>query len=417
MKNKVIVQVILLFGASLTVMAGATIAPALPRMSRVFAETPNAEFLARLVLTIPALAIAVVGPLAGTIVDKLGRLKLLLAGLLLYGIAGTSGYYLNSLYHILIGRAFLGVSVAAVMTVSTTLIGDYFQGDERRRLMGLQGAFMALGGMVFVGTGGFLADLNWRYPFLIYLLAPLLIPAIILFLHEPDRAAAERAPVGEDAHEGSQGQNQARPGYNRAAVFFLYGVAVFGMIMFYMIPVQLPFLLKGLGVPEDSKAGLAIVVATIFGAAASFAYPRIRKRVGFGRIFGLCFLFMGAGYAVVWRAGDYTTILIAMAIAGLGTGLFMPNSSLWAMALAPPHMRGRIVGGVTTFIFLGQFISPIVIQPVISAYSLQAAFGVTAAGLLAAALGFAIFGGAKDEPSPPAEPSLDKSLAENQGEH
>jgi MFS family permease len=43
------------------------------------------------------------------------------------------------------------------------------------QFLGLQAAFMGLGGMVFLTLGGYLADLNWRLPFLIYLLAWLIL--------------------------------------------------------------------------------------------------------------------------------------------------------------------------------------------------------------------------------------------------
>ena len=157
--NNKALQATLLLASTLTVMAGATIAPSLPQMARVFSNTPNAEFLSKLILTIPALFIAVCSPLAGRIIDRLGRLRLLFMALIIYSIGGVSGYFLNNLYHILVGRALLGIAVAGIMTVAVTLIGDYFEGRSRERFMGIQAASMSFGGMIFVGTGGFLADL------------------------------------------------------------------------------------------------------------------------------------------------------------------------------------------------------------------------------------------------------------------
>ena len=47
----------ILLGGTLTVLAVATISPALPEMSLFFQDLPNAEFLVRMVLTIPGLSI------------------------------------------------------------------------------------------------------------------------------------------------------------------------------------------------------------------------------------------------------------------------------------------------------------------------------------------------------------------------
>lgn len=143
-------QITLLVAGTLTVMAGATIAPGLPAMQAAYAAEENADFLVRLVLTLPALFIVIGAPLAGFLTDRFGRKRLLLFSAILYAAAGSSGFFLDSLTLILIGRVLLDLAVAGIMTSVTTLIADYFTGDERAHLLGLQAIFMALGGVVFI---------------------------------------------------------------------------------------------------------------------------------------------------------------------------------------------------------------------------------------------------------------------------
>lgn len=54
----------LLLTSTLTVMAGATIAPSLPQIAEVFQDLPSAGMLTKMVLTIPALVIALTGHLS-----------------------------------------------------------------------------------------------------------------------------------------------------------------------------------------------------------------------------------------------------------------------------------------------------------------------------------------------------------------
>ncbi len=82
----------LLLVSTLTVMSGATIAPSLPAMRDYFAEIGQADLLVRLVLTIPALFIVIGSPIAGIVVDRLGRKPLLIVCAALYGLAGSSGF-------------------------------------------------------------------------------------------------------------------------------------------------------------------------------------------------------------------------------------------------------------------------------------------------------------------------------------
>jgi MFS family permease len=193
--NASLTKATLLLVSTLTVMSGATIVPSLPAMQVQFSALPEVDLWVRLVLTIPALLIVVGSPVAGMIVDRLGRKPLLIDALLLYGLAGSSGFVLNSLFAILIGRALLGLAVAGIMVSATTLIADYYSGAYRATFMGLQAAFMGLGGVLFLSVGGVLADLNWRFPFLIYLLAWLLLPMAITALYEPPRRSVSSSPA------------------------------------------------------------------------------------------------------------------------------------------------------------------------------------------------------------------------------
>jgi MFS family permease len=114
------------------------------------------------VITLPALFIVIGSPIAGIIVDRFGRKSLLLVSAILYGVAGSSGFYVEGLTPILVGRAVLGLAVAGVMVSATTLIADYYSGPARAAFMGLQAGFMGLGGVVFLTLGGALAQQNWR---------------------------------------------------------------------------------------------------------------------------------------------------------------------------------------------------------------------------------------------------------------
>ena len=134
--NRAVTRLTLLLASSLTVMSGATIAPALPAMQAHFAGVENSDLLVRLVLTVPALAIVVGAPLAGVIGDLRGRARLLYMAILLYAAAGSSGLYLDSLGAILAGRVLLGAAVAGVLTSATALAADYYSGAERARFMG-----------------------------------------------------------------------------------------------------------------------------------------------------------------------------------------------------------------------------------------------------------------------------------------
>lgn len=83
--------VALLLAATLTVMANATISPALPGLERLFADEPHAALLTRMLVPAPSLSIALVAPLAGLAIDRFGRRLLLLAGIVLFVVSEAPG--------------------------------------------------------------------------------------------------------------------------------------------------------------------------------------------------------------------------------------------------------------------------------------------------------------------------------------
>ncbi|MCP3923133.1 MAG: MFS transporter [Desulfobacterales bacterium] len=248
----------------MTVLAGAGITTAIPEIQNYFANQQNASFYSMLLLTVPALYIAILAPFAGHIIDRFGRKKPLIISLVIYALAGTSGLYLNNLICLLIGRALLGVAVAGIMTVNTTLIGDYFQGRERSRFMGWQGAFMAFGGVVFVSVGGLLADISWRMPFLVYAFSLVILIFTFFYIYEPEVIRNDVA--------GNQ-----RPGKRRIKkIGVVYGTSFLGMVFFYMIPTQIPFLLIEMGNISNSVVGYSISLVILAGAVLSVNYGKIR---------------------------------------------------------------------------------------------------------------------------------------------
>jgi MFS family permease len=301
----------------------------------------------------------------------------------LYGLAGSSGLYLESLTGILVGRAILGLAVAGVMVSATTLIADYYSGPARAAFMGLQAGFMGLGGVVFLTLGGALAQQNWHYPFGIYLMAWLIVPLIIRFISEPDRY-----PIN--------GPNQVsnvveRPSLPIAVLVLIYGLTTLSQTAFYLIPVQLPFFLTQLVQASPSQSGMAIALCTLFSAVASVAYGKLKQRLEFVSFLPLIFGLMGIGYLLIGQSSYWAQVLVGLAIAGLGLGILMPNMSVWLSSIVSDETRGRALGGLSTAMFLGQFISPIVAQPLTKMMGLGQIYALTGGMLTIVALGFAVF--------------------------
>jgi MFS family permease len=242
---------------------------------------------------------------------------------------------------------------------------------------------MGLGGVVFLTLGGALAQKNWHYPFGIYLFAWLIAPLIVAFILEPDRGDAKKSDVPTP--------DGAKSSIPIAVLGIIYGLTTLSQIAFYLVPVQLPFFLKNLVQALPSQSGMAIALCTLFSAFASFTYGKLKQRLEFVTFLPLIFGLMGIGYLLVGQSESWVQVLTGLAIAGLGLGILMPNMTVWLSTAVPDSARGRALGGLSTAMFLGQFLSPIVTQPFTKTLGLGGVYALTGGALTIIALGFAIF--------------------------
>ena len=339
------------------VMSGITVVSSLPLISRTFNEIPHIEFLSKLMLTIPSVTIAILAPLAGMIVDRYGRLKPLYVGLLLFVVSGSSGFYLDNFYLILIGRALLGVSVALLMTSSTALIGDYYHEEARHRFMSLQGMSVAIGGIVFITAGGFLAQIDWTYPFVIYALPLLFLPLLLTSLYEP---TAHKHPLSEKVEAEK--------------LWPVYLTAFSAMVLFYMLPTQLPYLIINTLHGEPSTIGFVIATAMLFNAVIARQYAKLKRRFTYTQIYAITFVFFGIGLFIISQVGNIPELFLSTLFIGSGFGLIFVNTNSWFLSVVPPHKRGKASGLLASSFFLGQFSSPLIFEPVVQAYGIQGLF-------------------------------------------
>lgn len=370
-----------MLAAMLTIMSNATITPALPGLQAMYPDNPNAELLTRLLVTAPSLTIAIIAPFAGALIDRLGRRPPLFFGLLVYALAGTAGLYLHSLEAILASRLVLGLGVAAIMTAQAALIGDYFEGPARGRLMGYQMAAVNLGGLAFVMAAGILARYDARLPFVIYGLSLALFPILWRLLPEPPKSAVGTGVSGR--------ADPGEPGWP-ITVAIMAGASGLTFVFFYAIPTQLPYHLAEIGLSDPRHAGE--VMGAMMFAAALMAVVSGWVRPWLGRIGtpSMGFALLAAGFVLLAGAASLPAAMLANGLIGAGLGFCVPTFTTTALNAAPASHRGRVSGYVTSAFFLGQFLSPIVSQPAIAAWGYRRSFLLDAAGCLALGLVLAL---------------------------
>ena len=349
-----------------TMMSNVAIVTALPHLKDYFTQTENIEFLARMMLTLPSLAIAFLAPILGHLVYKFGRKKSALLALTLFSITGSSGILLETMNLLLFSRFMLGIAIAVLMIVSTSLIGDYFQGEDRHKFMGQQGIFISIGGVIFVVGGGILSDIHWRYSFAIYTIGFLLIPLVYIYLNEKLTTSFN---IEEDTDTNT-------------SLFFIYFLAFSLMLVFYILPTQIPFLLMNHFDSSGTLTGAIIATAFISNGIGAITFRKFKQRFSHAQIYIIGMLIIGFGFIAIGLVENVYYFFLTSPIMGFGGGILMTNMTAWMLSRTHHTQRIHKSGYLTSALFLGQFFSPILFHPVVSYFSIENFFIVIGVGLL-----------------------------------
>lgn len=369
----------LLLPITLSTMAIVLLAPVLPRMLEEFSGIPGHEYWVPMILTVPALCVALLSPLAGILGDWFGRRKLLLWSFVGYAVVGVAPVFLTDITAILISRIGVGIAEALIMVLSTTMIGDYYQGAARDKWLAAQTAFASLSALVFFNFGGQLGAFGWRVPFWVYGSALAMLALVLLFTWEPsERDASEEASTAP--HHASW------EGFPWARMLRVIGITVFGSVLFYTVQIQASVGLNALGVSDPARAGLLTSIASIGVPLGTIVYSRI-GRWPVARLLTIEFAMLALGFLLMSRAASPTGFLIGCFINQLGAGLLLPTLLVWAMSLLTFDNRSRGAGMWTGAFSVGQFLSPLAVTVASKQVGgLLAAFGVLSAAASIGAL-------------------------------
>ena len=368
--ESLIVKSTLFLSSTLIIFAAASLTPALPAMQEHFAYLENVGLWVKLVIAIPSLFILLGAPVIGIGVDYIGRKSILVISVILFGLFGSLGFFIPSLFGILASRALVGLATAGITISVTTLIGDYYSGPARLKALGLQVAFVGVGAVTALIIGGVLADFNWRNPFLIHSLAFLLLPMILFFLKEPERTVKKQESSSIESAEESSGTTVNQPQSDDLKVptkllIFIYVTALVTELMLYLVPVHLPFYLQAMTGTNAKESSIAIAAMALCFILGSLLFAKVKERLSYITVVFVSLGLVSIGYEIIGLVNNYVLVLFGLAICGLGGGLLVPNLDSWLTATVSSIYRGRAVGGLTASTFLGQFLSPIMSQPLI----------------------------------------------------
>ncbi len=174
MERRLLITVVL--AGILAPLNSTMIAVALPRLMEAFGvPLTSAGWL----VTAYLIAMASLQPIAGKLGDRLGRRRLILGGLVYFGLVSIGAATAFSFWSLLFFRVQQAISVAIVLPNGIALVREVVPADRRAGRFGLIGSAMALAATAGLPLGGFLVEVaDWHAIF--YVNLAFVLPALLL---------------------------------------------------------------------------------------------------------------------------------------------------------------------------------------------------------------------------------------------
>ncbi|MDY5061100.1 MFS transporter [Staphylococcus simulans] len=131
---------------------------------------------------------------AGSIADKIGRVKMTYIGLILSVVGSLLIIVSNLPALLIIGRIIQGFSAACIMPATLAIVNEYYQGKDRQRALSYWSIGSWGGSGITSYFGGLMATfVGWRWIFIVSIIVAVL--AMILIRHTPETKASRDSDV------------------------------------------------------------------------------------------------------------------------------------------------------------------------------------------------------------------------------
>ncbi len=359
------------------------VAPAIPQFALEFGVS---NFAASAIVSAFALMRLLGAPLAGLVIDRIGERRSYTIGILVVALSTGAAAFAMSYPQFLVLRGAGGLGSALFTISATALIAKVSPVEARGKVASLNAAGFLLGGLLGPVLGGVVAVFGLRAPFVFYFFTLVVAAVTVMVALRGSLVAGTRASNGAArvADELRLASALRVPQF-RTLLFsvFGFGWASFG-VRISLIPI-----LVAVGFGGDATAAAWILAAYAAGnAVLIFPSGRWNDTVGRKPMIVLGLGVLAASYLAIAAAPSLWWLAAVMLVAGAGSALVNPGQQAVLADVLAKRRSGQVVAASSMAGDLGGVLGPAIAGLVVDFAGFGWAFGLTAALLAVAALGW-----------------------------
>jgi MFS family permease len=295
-----------------------------------------------------------------------GRLQVLVPSLVLYALFGIAGAFMNTIGPLLVTRGLLGAASGGIAAASFGLLASRYEGEARSQALGYATTMLTLTGIAFPLLGGWVGSYQWQYAFYLYGLGlPLALLAALTLKEAPKKLEAAKATDNSKLTTVLQHPYTLR---------ILLCVSLASVAM-YAVVIYAPLYLKQT-IGAGAVVNGIVLASRAIGAAAisAFGAKWLEKNLGAAKSIALGCGLMALTLTTIPLVHQLGLILLAAIFFGVGFGIVLPTLYGTLANLSPPELRSSVLAMGTGVGFLGQFLSPVLLSPVLAYGGLESVF-------------------------------------------
>ncbi len=332
-------------------MGVSSITPVLPLVASTFDVTVGRAALLITVFTLPGMALT---PVLGILADRVGRKKVLVPSMLVFGVAGFACSLAETYEQLLVLRFVQGTGAAAIGALNVTMVGDIFSGNQRAEAMGYNSAVLSIGATLYPAVGGALALIGWYAPFYLPLLAVPVAFVIIFKLHNPE--------PGQNGRFMQYLRNVvSNMRHSRLLLLFTATTASF-ILLYGPVLTMVPFLIAERFTDSSLYIGLMLAAVSISNGLTAINAGRFTRVYKPESMIKLSYFMYVAAMALIPFMPGLLWLLIPILIYGMGQGLNLPVLITMIAGEAALGNRAGIMSLNGMVIKISQTVAPVVVS-------------------------------------------------------
>lgn len=320
-----------------------------PVLGQIQEHYPDVDVsLIQMLITAPALLSILVALLSGWLVLKISKKKLLLFGSLVAGVTGFLPLLADSFGLLFFSRTFYGVGLGLATALNTAVVAEFFEGDERVSVMGIQAASVGAGMVVVTTVGGMLGAGGFRNAYFINVIGFISMILIACCLPETGKAQAsesEKIELNKEVFKISA----------LGALEFLF------LITFTTnIAMHLSGALKGNTAVSGNLTGIFSGSQIVVGLILGFITKITKKYT----LPVAMLSFSVGGLILILFPSNLIMLMIGAVFCGFSQGMFIPQAMVDVAGAVKPVATAMASACFTCAMCFGQLVSPTILNTV-----------------------------------------------------